>query len=850
MAFKDCLISAVEQGVIRREEAQMLADAFDERFAEKRLSLGDDAAAAAAKDALAADLRAEALEMRRRAHLMEGARRRLKADLQGYRDPAGRPDVARAATAVLSHYGYRGFSSVRGRGEAIVAMAHGKLSDLMAKHRRGLLGGRKDLVGVTDLVRELRGEATGQPAVKALAEAVGTVLEDLRQRFNAAGGAIAKLDGWGMPQTHDRAKIARLGKTMEARRAAWKEAITPLLDPDRMMDPLTRAPLGAAALPRALDHVFDQIMSEGWAHMTPSTVPRGKGALASQRQDARFLVFKDADAWLSYNGRFGRLDPISGLFDHINGMARDIAAMEILGPNPAGMVTWMRQVVSHEIAEADLGRPSFATPPARRAGVERVSRRAVADYHIDALYQYLRGRPTVSSGFAQATADIKNVMNAALLGSAAVVAAVTDPFIAASARRLAGLPVMKDIGGMLTMLSRAKRDDIVRAGVIWDEYLHVMDTEARFAGRVMGADWSRWLADRSMTVTGLKPLTEMRQLMEARAWHGALGEHADRGFDALPARLRAAMEGFGIDAGSWEIMRRSVDPNGFITPRSIERGGVAADPALAPLAIDDLATRRRVAEQLAELTMSWRERSVPSGTPNSRAVVTGTVPRGTLLGELADFALQFKTFTLSFTGLQIEAVTQAALLSGTRRGARLRGGASYAGGLMIGLTIGGAIGMQIKSLADGKDLEDMAPDNTDFWMRAMLTGGGLGLMGDFLNASQNRFGQGIGEMAVGPGLAMISDAASLAGTATGLKALRNDDSANLGREAVTFAGRTTPLLSSWWATRAAYRRVVLDQLQWLVDPKADKAFKAKVKTLRKNTGQEYWWRPGDVAPLD
>ncbi len=324
-------------------------------------------------------------------------------------------------------------------------------------------------------------------------------------------------------------------------------------------------------------------------------------------------------------------------------MARDIAAMEILGPNPAGMVTWMRQVVRHEIAEADLGRPSFATKPVTRLGVESRSRGAVADYHIDGLYQYLRGRPTVSSGWAQATANLRNVMNSALLGSAVVLAAVTDPFIAASARRLAGLPVMRDVGRMLTMLRSANRADVIRAGVIWDEYLHVMDTEARFAGRVMGAEWSRWLADRSLTVTGLKPLTEMRQLVEARAWHGTLGEHAAEGWDVLPPRLRSAMQGFGIDAGSWEIMRRSLDPDGFVTPLSIERGGVPADPSIAPLTTVDPIERRRVAEQLAELTMSWRERSVPAGTPNSRAMVTGAVPRGTFLGEIADMGLQFKT---------------------------------------------------------------------------------------------------------------------------------------------------------------------------------------------------------------
>ena len=41
MPFQDCLISAVEQGALSREEAQALNDDFDARFAEARMSLGE-----------------------------------------------------------------------------------------------------------------------------------------------------------------------------------------------------------------------------------------------------------------------------------------------------------------------------------------------------------------------------------------------------------------------------------------------------------------------------------------------------------------------------------------------------------------------------------------------------------------------------------------------------------------------------------------------------------------------------------------------------------------------------------------------------------------------------------------
>ncbi len=36
---------------------------------------------------------------------------------------------------------------------------------------------------------------------------------------------------------------------------------------------------------------------------------------------------------------------------------------------------------------------------------------------------------------------------------------------------------------MLRMLKASNREEIQRAGVIWDDYLHAMEGEARFKGR-------------------------------------------------------------------------------------------------------------------------------------------------------------------------------------------------------------------------------------------------------------------------------------------------------------------------------------------------------------------------------
>ncbi|WP_062222196.1 hypothetical protein [Aureimonas sp. D3] len=849
MAFQDCLRGAIEAGDMTREEGESLLRDFEGKFAQKRLQLGDDAAAQAAKDELARELRAQAIEKARRAVLTEKARVRLKDRILGYRDEKGQADVYEAAVQVLSHYGYAGAGSVRGQTDAIISMAHGKLTDLMSATRRDHVTGLRTASAglVRDMVRVLHGETVADATAARFAGDLSRVFEDLRNRFNAAGGAIPKLDGFGLPHSHNGLAIRQAG------REEWKKFIRPLVDPDRMLHPLTAEPVGVAGLDKALDHVFDSVTTSGWAHHAPQMKSMGAGSLATQRQDHRFLTFKSADDWMTYNQAFGEGDPVQAMFRHVNGMARDIAAMEVLGPNPNAMVEWMIQNVRAEIAKADLGKSSYAKLRSRAAKwASGTAPGSFAEWQMKALWSELRGAPTAAAGISTTMDTVKNLMNAALLGGAGITAIATDPFIAAGARFLGGLPIVhKDMFAMLKMLKASNREEIQRAGVIWGDYMHVMEGEARFVGPMLGQHWSQRLVDRSMMLNLLTPLTTGRKLVEARAWQATLADHAASDFSALPERLRVTMEGFGIDAADWEIMRASVDPAGFVTPMSIaDRGGEVRylqpgpDGALvdAELAAETKALRHReVAEKLAELTAAWSERSAPGGTPNARSFVMGGLSRGTYTGEAVSFALQFKSFGLSFTTLQLEAMQRiTAMQSGGRAVAF-----GYGTALVASLSLGAAMAMQIKALTDGKDLEDMSPTNGQFWWRAMMQGGGFGLFGDFINSSTNRFGGGLQDTLAGPGAAFISDAGKLA--AIPLQAALGEK-VNPGRQVVDFAGRYTPVVASNWATRGAYRRLFLDQLQWLTDPEADKSFKSKARSLKSRIGQDYWWAPGQALP--
>lgn len=833
MSLRDCLNSAVEQGAIDSRQADELLRFYESRFTKKRPGMSEAEAARAARDELAADLRAEAGEKRRQVMLAEKARAGLATRLQDFdniitpKSVFGRPaTMLDAMLSEIIHYGYAGKGSMVGKANSIVAMAHRDLAEAMVHFRRSaMLGRRLNKADVNDLVRELEGEATGRPEIKALADAFANVMEGLRQRFNDAGGAIPKRKDFAVPHSHQAAEIRKLGADADAQRAAWKAIIKPLLEPELMTNPHTGLAVGAEGLDDALDHVFESIMSEGWAHRKPEARRFGQGALANRHQDGRFLIFRDAASWTAYNERFGRKDVIGTMFDHVKKMAHDIAAMETFGPNPDATIEWMKQAYAHEQGKAQAGMPAVvkALP-----GMDKVK---WGHYRIDALWRHVRGRETVWNAPAQYAADIRNVATAAMLGSTSILAGATDPFISAASRRLAGLKLTRNMGSLVkAMASDKDRLAATRRAIVWDDFMHTMNENARLVDQVFGHEWSKYVVDRALTWNLLKPMTEARKRVEATAFHETLGGLARANTDwiDMPVLLQKTLEGFGLGADDWHRMRAGVDEIGFLDP-----GGVL-----------DRTGDRQLAERYAEMIHQWSERAVPTGSIGAKSLLQGISPRGSVTGEVIDFATQFLSFGMSFTARQMEAVYVKAMLSHTRGGRAARG-AGYFFALAIPLMMGAAFYKQVKTMSDGKDPADMT--DPGFWAESFITGGGGGLFADFVQRSESRFGGSFQESLSGPGMAFVSDSLDLTlGNVKRILTTPGEDREKMwekmGRGGTDYLGRYTPVLSSHPATRLAYRRYFIDNLQWLADPEADRSFKAK------KARSSYWFEPGTAAP--
>lgn len=355
MSLAKCFASAFRMGVITKEEAQ----AFTKRYNQL---LGDGLSTDAAQKQMAFELEAEAAHRKRAALIGEVKRERLWNAVTTYRDHLGRSNLAEAFVRLHENYGHGGsyILDATGLQDTIVREAHRELGQLLTEFKRGAITGDRRRQGkwvgnkmvqarMDNFVREMHGVKTDDDAARGLAASVATVLDKLRIRFNEAGGAIGKLDHY-LPQHHNPEALLNVGES------AWVETLMTggglergYLDRAKMVHPMTKQPLSDSDLREALSVAYRRITSDGASDMDVEPgAGGGRPALYKQHAEHRFLHFKNAEAWMRYQKDFGAPDVFATIMAHVNMMARDIAQMEVFGPNPNQTREWIKTKLKAE----------------------------------------------------------------------------------------------------------------------------------------------------------------------------------------------------------------------------------------------------------------------------------------------------------------------------------------------------------------------------------------------------------------------------------------------------------------------------------------------------------------------
>lgn len=329
-----------------------------------------------------------------------------------------------------------------------------------------------------------------------------------------------------------------------------------------------------------------------------------------------------------------------------------------------------------------------------------------------------------------------------------------------------------------------------------------------------------------MRASGLNAHTQAGRWAMGMEILGHLADQVDLPFAKLDTGLQRSFNAYGITPADWEIVRSKGlhdfgEGASFIWPEKIAKDGGRPEV--------------EASSKILELVNREMDYAIPTPGAFERTLMLGKSKPGTIAGEFLRSSMQYKAFPVTMMTMHLMRG-----LDGYAAGDK----GAYLIGTAIGTTMLGALAMQLKAVAQGKDPRDMK--DPKFWGAAFAQGGGAGVLGDFLYSSVTRADRSFYmTMIGGPTAGFIDDLAKLTGANINQAAEHKDT--HFGGELARFIRMNTPG-SSLWYTRLATDRLIFDQLTKALDPMAGNTFSRLQEKAQKDYHQRFWWRPGQTAP--
>lgn len=669
-----------------------------------------------------------------------------------------------------------------------------------------------------DVVREVFGNAdgsTGNVAAKKAAEAWLKVIESMRQRFNAAGGAIGKLGYGYLAQAHDAVRV------MEAGAKGWAEKVLPMLDREQYVKE-DGTLMSDAEMKAMLEGAHDTIATGGDNKTEPGQYG-GSAARANRGSDHRVLHFRDGDAWMAYMTEYGQGSLYDAMVGHIGRMAKDIGLVERYGPNPEQQFR----------VQSDI---------ARRADGAGTMKNRSAGNTPDAYWSIVSGKSGTPENrvIAQFGQDVRNIQTAAKLGGA-VLSSTTDVATIAASLHYNRLPYFDMLANLGKQFSREQRQFLQAHGVIGES---LSSTLNRWTGDNMTHSLTGRVAASVMKLSLMNAWTDgLRGAFSATMMQG-FAKKVGKAWGDLDAWDQYLMQRKGITEADWSIISQA-EPT--------DRNGVGYLTHEAIAAVDDAAARQAATKWMAFVS-DEAQFAVVNPDIATRAIVTaGGMPGGTVRGEAMRSFMQFKSFPIAMLTRHWRRVFEtpqglegapAGYGANTAAGAVMNRTAVLAA-LNVSLMMIGAIVMQNKALVSGKDPYDMTEGK--FWMRAFAQGGGAGYLGDLLfkdptEQHGSNVEQSVGSI-LGPAAGAVAGLVGDLGVVNAWEAAKGKTT-HIGAEALRWVSSQLPYVGLW-QTRAAWEHWFLHNAQEAVNP----GYLARMKQrAMKDWGQGFWWAPGDAAP--
>lgn len=727
--------------------------------------------------------------------------------------------VGRAAVSLIEDDPRFSGLSFSTRKEVARGQLFATFADVIETAGKGAFGRQRGKAHLPNIAREVLGENTGDAAAKEMALAWRKTENLGVDMFNQAGGSMTRLTGGYLP--HAANNIAKLNKA--GAEAAWKRTRADRWDWDRMRWP-DGSPIAPADRPSVVDFVFETMSSDG-ANKTDVNALRGRGrAVGNQMENHRFVHYKDAQSWLDDLEEYGDGNVFDVMVRHIEDLAHRVALVDTFGPNPELIVKNVEAVVRKKTSEL--------------SAKDRRDAEDIMNTRFNPMMDVvMRTNPmNPDSVWGAGVVGTGNILTAAQLGSAAVLAIPGDAMQTMAVRALNGQGLFD---GVDTYFKTALTDRnfmqgmAAQSGFIMDEVVNAVYATTRFSGvTTLGPAVTRRVADTVMRLSFMSGHTRSARWASQFETMGWMNRHVGDSFDKAP--FREVMERYGISAKEWDAFRKGVKAHEpkpgvqFLRPIDILETNIPNKDVLY--------------KKFQGMVLEESRRMVPEATIESAIALKGTTRPDNLAGTILHSFAMYKNFPVSFAMIY----GRLALTSPT-----VKGRIGFLAALAAGMTMVGAVGTQMREVAKGND---PLPMNTpEFLGKAMLSGGALSIWGDFLFSGVNSFGSGPQDVAAGPLVGWLGDTTQLAlgdlsSLAQGVGSLGEGEiDVQAPAKLVEYMRRYTPGTNIWWS-RLAFERYLWDNLQDLADPKAAVKRRRKAANQRRNYGTESWWPAGQLAP--
>ena len=633
------------------------------------------------------------------------------------------------------------------RGALLADLEKGGLTQLAAKgtfdreiyEAMYLIGKDQDLTG---LPRE---------AVE-MAKIFSKYQESARNTRNRFGAWIRDLNGYITRQAHDMMKIRDAGER------AWIDYVLPRLDIKKMRS----LNLIGENVDESLRSLYDDFAA-GAHHKTKASeedlVAFGVGRnLAKRESVSRTLYFIDGLTAYEYNSKFGSGRLIESVVSGLESSARSSALLKTLGTNPEATLTRLMDDYEN----------SLTGDPARRAAF-RGKRQAILNRLAE-----VDGSTRIPGNVraAKIGSFLRSWQTMAKLGGS-LISSVTDlAGYAAEVRYGQGKNLLEgSLDGVLALVKKTegkRRDILTSLGVFHESTLGgVMSRfdSPELVGGKMSAAMNTYFK-----FNGLSWWTESLRDGYALSYSNYMAGSRAVEFDALPDELKRMFELYRVDAGKWDIIRRSVvldeegrsyvSPDGLSTvPRGLFEsyikgvGRTVNDASLQSLQDD-------IAQTIRTMFIDRAHHAVLEPNARVRSFMNQGTKPGTMAGELLRYVGQFKSFSVAM--IQMVLGREVYGRGYDTIGDYLKNGRGDMLGLVTYMALATGMGyaaMSIKDLLKGKNPRDPRDHKTVF--AAMAQGGGAGLYGDFLFGEYNRMGRTLTSSLAGPVLGQADTIADL-----------------------------------------------------------------------------------------